>query len=239
MLSFIQKNMLKELLLTQKEQEKTHAIEMVIEQSSPKRDFFLQVLFSILMASFGLMINSAAVIIGSMLLAPVLYPVIGIGMGLVMSDMKLIGRSLMTLAKALVIAIIAAFLIGIFWQNAFELSNSEIVERVSPSLIHAVIAIIAGFAGTYALVRPNLNVNLPAVAISVSLVPPIAVTGLGLSKFDWTTVTGSFGLFLVNALGIIFSAMITFSVLNFYTRRGTAERVIKKADASIKKENGS
>lgn len=229
--------MLEKFLFSEKEQDKTRAIEMIIEQSSPKRDFFLQVLFSILMASFGLMIDSVAVIIGSMLIAPVLYPVIGIGMGFVMSDMKVIGRSVMTLLKATIVAVIAAFLVGLFWQGTFDLTNAQILERVSPSLGHAVIAIIAGLAGTYALVKPDLSVNLPAVAISVSLVPPIAVTGLGLAKFDWPTVTGAFGLFAVNTLGIIFSAMITFSIMNFYTRRGTAERAMKKEARGTEKES--
>ncbi len=229
--------MLKNFLLSQKDLDKNSAIDTLIEQSSPNREFFLQVLFSILMASFGLMTNSVAVIIGSMLIAPVLYPVIGIGMGLIMYDLKLTLRSLTTLGKSLAIAILASFLIGLFWSNSFYLSNSEITERITPSLIHAVIAIIAGLAGTYALVRPNLNVNLPAVAISVSLVPPIAVTGLGISKFDWPTVTGSLGLFLVNALGIIFSSMFMFAIMNFQTKRKTADKAIKKEDASLKKES--
>lgn len=229
--------MFKNFSFFQKDLDKNNAIEVVIEQSSPKREFFLQVLFSILMASFGLITNSAAVIIGSMLIAPVLYPVIGIGMGLVMSDLKLVMRSTATLGKSLLVAILAAFFIGLFWSNSFYLTNSEIAERITPSLIHAVIAIVAGLAGTYALVRPNLNVNLPAVAISVSLVPPIAVTGLGLAKFDWPTVTGSFGLFLVNALGIIFSSMFMFSIMNFHAKRKTADKAIKKEDLNLKKEN--
>jgi len=221
----------------QKDLNKNHAIELVIDQSSPKREFFLQVIFSILMASFGLIINSAAVIIGSMLIAPVLYPVIGIGMGFIMSDLKLIARSAITLGKALFVAVLAAFVIGLFWSNTFALSNTEITQRVSPSLIHFVIAIIAGLAGTYALVRPNLNVNLPAVAISVSLVPPMAVTGLGLAKFDWPTITGAFGLFLINVLGIIFASMLMFSIMNFHAKRHMADKAIKKEDLNIKKES--
>lgn len=228
--------MLSRLFSSQKEIDKQKALETLISQSSPRLDYFLLVLLSILMATFGLILNSAAVIIGSMLIAPVLFPILGMGMGIILSDWKLIGRSFYTLVKSILIAIAFAMLTALFLHTAIDVTGSEILERAYPSLIHAAIAIVAGLAASFALTKPNLSVTLPGVAVSVALVPPLAVTGIGIAKWDWNLVTGSFGMFVVNALGILFASMLVFSVSNFYVKRSAADRAIAKEDRAIIKE---
>lgn len=83
------------------EKEKAQAIEDLIYNASPRQDFFLMVVLSVLMATFGLLLNSPAVIIGSMLVAPILFPILGLSMGIVMVDSQLIGRSIGTLLKSM------------------------------------------------------------------------------------------------------------------------------------------
>ncbi len=72
------------------EEDKAKAIKDLIYNSSPRQDFFLMILLSVLMATFGLLLNSPAVVIGSMLVAPILFPIMGLSMGIVMVDSKLI-----------------------------------------------------------------------------------------------------------------------------------------------------
>jgi len=83
------------------EEDKAKAIEGLIASSSPRQDFFLMVVLSVLMATFGLLLNSPAVIIGSMLVAPILFPIMGLSMGIVMVQKKLIKRSVRTILQSM------------------------------------------------------------------------------------------------------------------------------------------
>lgn len=224
--------MLKELFSSTSE-EKKEAVEKLITHSSPSHEFFLMVVLSVIMAAFGLLIDSPAIVIGAMLVAPVLYPTLSSSMGIVMKNEKLMKRSLVTLLKAALLAIGAAFLVGLFFASRESLLSSEIISRTSPSLIDAAIAVVAGLAASFALVKPRLSETLPGIAISVSLVPPLAVTGLGLALFDGAIIRGSLLLFFVNVFGIIFASVFVFSLMNFYIKRGTAERVIEKEEKEM------
>ena len=216
--------------------EKKDAVEKLIDQSSPSYDFFLMVAFAVLMAAFGLLIDSPAVVIGAMLISPVLYPTMSASMGVVMSNEKLIKRSLVTLLRSMLVMIAAGFIVGLFFASKESLLSGEILSRTSPSLIDAVIAIIAGLAASFALVKPKLSEVLPGIAISVSLVPPLAVTGIGLALLDGAVIKGSLLLFFVNVLGIVFASMFVFSAMNFYVKRGTAERAIEKEEEEEKEK---
>ena len=216
--------------------DKTEAVERLISGSTPSQDFFLMIILSILTATFGLLLNNVAVIIGSMLIAPILYPILSLSLGVIMSDFKLISRSFYTILKSSIFGIGAATLVTLLFSSQFTEVTSEIVARVEPSLAYAIVAVIAGFAGSFALVKPQLNETLPGIAISVALIPPLAVTGIGIANFNWTIISGSLLLFLVNTLGVMFASMITFSLMNFYVKRAQAEETVKKEDEKIEKQ---
>jgi uncharacterized hydrophobic protein (TIGR00271 family) len=210
--------------------EKSNAVKKLIDQSTPNMDFFLMVILSVAMASFGLILDSAAVVIGAMLIAPVLSPILSLAMGIVMFNENLIKRATFTLGKSLLFAVGAAFVIGLFFASKEGVQVPEILSRTSPSLLDAAVAVVAGFAASFALVKPKLSESIPGIAISVSLVPPLAATGLGLATFNLAVAKGAFLLFFINVLGIIFASVFVFSSMNLYTKRGTAERAIKDAE---------
>lgn len=216
--------------------DKSEAVERLIKGSTPSQDFFFMIILSILTATFGLLLNSAAIIIGSMLIAPMLYPILSLSLGIIMSDSKLISRALYTTLKASVFGIGAAFLATLFFNSQLNEVTPEILSRTQPTLPYLIVAIIAGFAGSFALVKPKLSETLPGIAISVALIPPIAVTGIGIAKLSWAVISGSFLLFLVNTTGIIFASLITFSMMNFYVKRGEAHQAAEKEDHKQEKE---
>lgn len=216
--------------------QKDEAVENLIEKSSPRQDFFLMVSLSIAMATLGLLANSVVVIIGSMLIAPMLYPILSIAMGVVMSNRKLITLSCMTLLKSIVLAVLFSALISVFSNTELDQSYLEIYDRSIPSLVHAGIAIIAGIAASFAFVRPQLNESFPGIAIAVSLIPPLAVIGIGIAYLNWTIISGATLIFLINAGGIIFSSMIIFSIMNLHVKRNVAKEAIMKEEKIIKKE---
>ena len=217
------------------ERDKSQAVEELIKDSTPSKDFFIMTILSVLMATLGLLIDSASFVIGSMLIAPILSPVLSMAMGLVMSDSKILSRSFFTVLKAVAYGIAAAAIATMFFSNQSEFS-SEIMSRTEPSLIYAVIAVLAGFAASLSLIKPQLSDKIPGIAISVALIPPLAVTGIGLARFSWTIISGSLMLFLVNIIGILFASMITFSLMNLYVKRNIALNTIKKEEEQIIKE---
>lgn len=217
------------------EKDKSTAVKKLICDSTPDQDFFLMVILSTLMATFGLLIDSAAVIIGSMLIAPILYPILGLSLGVVIADYKLISRSFYTVLKSMAYGIAGAAIVTLLFNSNYE-NTSEILARTEPSMIYAAIAVIAGLAASFALVMPEISPSLPGVAISVALIPPIAVTGIGVARFDWHIISNSFLLFSINAAGIVFASMIIFSLMNLYVKRQVAASAVKKQDEITRKE---
>ncbi len=214
------------------EKDKSHAIENLIRESTPRQDFFLMIVLSILMATFGFLINNSAVIIGSMLIAPMLYPILSLSLGIVIADSKVISRSFYTIVKSMAFGVASSALVTLFFTSDFK-ANTQIISHIQPSLIYGAIAIVAGFAASFALIKPHLSETLPGVAISVAIIPPLALMGIGIAHFNWAIISNSFVLFLLNIVGIIFASMIVFSLMHLYIKRKIAMETIKKETAAV------
>lgn len=220
------------------EKEKQEAVEAIIQHATPRHEFFLMIVLAMSMAVFGVLLNSTIILIGSMLIAPMLYPLLSLGLGIIMPDEKLMARSLATLGKSILFAIGVGFVLGLFFADGKTDSIAVVILIAgnAPSLMYAIVGIIAGFAGAYAMSRSQLNETLPGVAIAVALVPPLAVTGIGLSHFDWSIASNAFILFIVNATGITLSSVIVFSLFGFSQQRKVEQQVVKKEDKAIASE---
>lgn len=219
------------------ENHKASVVRRLIESSTPDFDFFYLSGLAVLMATFGLLEDSAAIVIGSMLIAPMLYPILGVALGLVMSDQGVLGRSLLTLAKSLGLGLGLSVLATIFLGNGTNIETlTQVMDRTEASLLSVMVAIIAGLAVSFALAKPEWNESLPGVAISVALIPPLAVVGIGIAKMDIFVMSGSAVLLLVNIIGIVFSAMVSFSLMNLYEKRSIAESTIKKENERLEEE---
>ncbi len=213
---------------------KTKAIQMLISHSTPCPDYFMMMVLAILMATFGLLVNNIPIVIGSMLITPVLYPVLSLAMGVAISDQKLMARSLFTLTKSVIYAIIAAAVVTLLFKTQFQDVSIDVINsQARPSLIYAAVAIVAGLAASFALSKPELNETLPGVAIAVALFPPLAATGIGIGIWNWDLISGAFLLFLINVLGVLFASMVIFSIMNFYVKRGEIDKTVDKEDKAI------
>jgi uncharacterized hydrophobic protein (TIGR00271 family) len=218
------------------EEEKNKAVEVLVLQSSPRSSFFFMVMMSVIMATLGLLLDSAAIVIGSMLVAPVLYPILSLSMGIIISDKKLMTRSFKTLTQSVLLGLAAAFITQIIFYTQQPEITAEIIKRTEPSLLNVAVAVIAGLAAAFALVEPQINEAIPGVAVSVSLVPPLAVSGIGLAKFNIGMLTSAYLLLAANIIGIMFSSMIVFSLMGFAYKKKKIKAEIKKDEQEIKKE---
>lgn len=219
------------------EKDKSDAVKKLIQESSPRADFFLMVILSVLMATFGLLLNSDSVVIGSMLIAPILFPILSVSLGVTMSDFKLIYRSLYTLLKYVIYGIFASAVVTLFFKADPSVNSSQsLLISLKPSLIYIAIAIVAGIAASFSMVKPRLSEMLPGVAISVALIPPLAATGIGIAHFNWNIISNSFMLLAINFIGVIFASMMVFSLMNLYLKRQVAQLAIAREDKDIKRE---
>jgi len=220
------------------DREKTEAVARLVKASTGDFDFYLFVIFGVLMASLGLVLDSPETVIGSMLIAPALYPLLSLSLAIVLTDSTLMVRSMRTVFISFGLSIVISFVLSLVLGMYFDFALSEqIMARAQPSLLFFLVAFISGFAASFALVYTNLNEMLPGVAISVSLVPPLAVVGLGLGSLNAAVATGAFALFFMNVLGIVLASTIVFSLIDLHSTRKVAESAIRQEERRLEKED--
>ena len=193
--------------------------------------FAVLLFLSTVIATYGVLGDSTATIIGAMIIAPLMIPIMGTAAGLVMGNMGRAGRSFLKVVGGVAGVIFTAWFIGTFLNPTVVsfTSNSAITGRISPSLTDLMIALASGAAGAFAMSRSDVADSLPGVAISISLVPPLCVVGIGLSGGEWGVATGAMLLFLTNFLSILLAgggvlALLGLSAASTKELTGTARR---------------
>ena len=159
-------------------------------------------------ATLGLLSNSAAVIIGAMIVAPLMLPIRSLAFAALAGNIMLFRKSFRAIAVGTLISIALAWLLG--FMVAIPQFGSEVTSRSQPTLIDLGIAIAAGAIAGFAKVEPKISSSLAGTAIAVALMPPVCVVGLGLSKADWILSAGAALLYVTNLLGITLSCMTIF-----------------------------
>jgi len=187
--------------------------QLLRENAASSPAFLTLMVLSTLLASVGLFASSAPVIIGAMILAPLMAPIISLSMALVRQDSSLLTRSIKTLLIGLCLSL--GFAASASFIMPMETITPEIAARLSPSLLDLAVAVISGIAGAYAHARIEAAKSMAGVAIAVALVPPLAVTGIGLGWLDLHVAWGALLLFLTNLAGIVLAAALTFLALGF------------------------
>jgi uncharacterized hydrophobic protein (TIGR00271 family) len=168
---------------------------------------------SVLLALTGLYANSAPVIIGAMILAPLMSPVVSLAMGLARTEPSLIQGSLRTLAIGVAWGLACGIVMA--WIMPLEIPTAEMKARMSPTLLDLLVAVVSGIAGAYAHAKEDIAKGLAGVAIAVALVPPLSVAGIGLGWADWNMAGGALLLLITNLVGIALAGSATFLVLGF------------------------
>ncbi len=173
--------------------------------------FFVLLLLSTLIAALGLVADSVAVIIGAMLLAPLMTPILAVAAALVIADVKALVVSAGILVSGILLAVLvaaAATWVGLGDLTVASALPSEIVGRTAPSLLDLGVAIAAGLAAGYVLTHRRVLSSLPGVAIAVALVPPLATIGITLELGQSDAARGALLLFVTNLVAIVLSAIV-------------------------------
>ena len=199
-------------------------IENIRKAASPGFDYFFFVVLSGAIATLGLINDSPAVIIGAMVVAPLMSPILGVGLGSITGDARLARDSASALIKGALISIILAALLTLsniylpFVPSLAEIPD-EVLSRTQPTPNDLIIALAGGLAAAYALSQPHLSATLPGVAIATALMPPLSVIGIGLALGRWDIAGGAALLFLTNAVTIAFASILVFFLEGFSPRK--------------------
>jgi uncharacterized hydrophobic protein (TIGR00271 family) len=194
-------------------------LEQLEQASSPGFDFFLLIILSCSIATFGLLVNSAAVIIGAMLVAPMMSPILGLSLASVAGEQRMFRHALLALAEGVLLAVGFSTMLSLMSQalpfGILSELPEEVLARTHPSPIDLGIALAGGAAAAYALAQPHLSAALPGVAIATALMPPLCTVGIGLAVRNPSVALGALLLFITNLVAISFAGILVFAVLGF------------------------
>lgn len=179
----------------------------------PTRMYFVMNILSAIIASYGLVTNSAAVVIGAMLVAMMLGPITGVALAVIDNRIPLLRKSLFTVAAGVFIVIFVGFIIGLLHNN--QPLTAEILSRTQPTSMDLMIALAGGTAGAYAMVSPHLSVAVVGVAVATALVPPLAASGILFANGELTLGFGAALLALTNIIAIQFTNAMVLWILGF------------------------
>lgn len=167
-------------------------------------------------ATFGIATDSTAVVIGAMLIAPFMAPILGVSAGLINGRLRAASLSALIVFTGVAGTIVLSWLLSAMIPNLEAvIANSEVTSRTAPSLLDLAIAIAAGAAGAYGVSRIEVSDALPGVAVSIALVPPLAVVGITLYAGDYSQASGALLLFLTNLFSIVLMAGLVFLLVGY------------------------
>jgi uncharacterized hydrophobic protein (TIGR00271 family) len=208
---------------------KKGVIDLLITQSETNVSYFFLLSIATIITTLGLTLNSVATVVGGMLIAPLLTPMLALGLGITTGSPKSISRSLVGIISSISIVLFWAFIVSLLIHSDGYLTD-QILMRGEYSHLYLIIAILSGLAATYTWMQPMLASALPGVAVAVSLLPPLCVSGIAMAQTNKDLLLNSLQIFGSNVVGIIAAATLLFFIFKFSKFKKFEEEKIAKID---------
>lgn len=178
------------------------------------------VIISAHIATLGLIVNSPAVIIGAMIISPLMGPIMAGGLSFAVSDRYLGIKAFKSISLGIILSVL--FSATVTFISPLKENTTEILVRTSPNIMDLFIALFSGLAGAFAVTFKKISGSIVGVAISVALMPPLCVTGIGISTGQTSVALGGFFLFLTNLTAIFIAAAVFFLIFGFFIQDGNS-----------------
>jgi uncharacterized hydrophobic protein (TIGR00271 family) len=196
--------------------------------------FFCLLILAASIATFGLLGNSLESIVGAMIVAPLMLPIMGLAFSVSIGDRQAVFSSLLVSLGGIITAIAVGYILTIPMASLFHPESiGQIMNRTSPRLMDLLAALVTGLAGAFALSRKDVSDTLPGVAIAISLVPPLANVGILLALGRPDLATGSLLLFVTNYFAILLTGSLVFGLIGFSEAALTERSVSSKRKAIV------
>lgn len=199
------------------DEKRAKIVESIHEEAFMDVGFLSQLIISAVIATCGLLTNNNAVIIGAMIIAPLTWPIINVGMAVAKGNMNRFIHSFGILFLSVALSLVTVLIVSIFIP--FQNVTPEILSRVSPTFTDLIIALAAGVIAALATVSEKVSNSIAGVAVAASLLPPLCVIGIGFIMRDYDITYGSTLLFTANLLAMMLVSSFVFSILGFHPRR--------------------
>lgn len=227
------------IIVSPRESEKSIAIKSIIAGSSPNREYYILVALSVMLATLAILMRNDTVLIGSMLVAPLLYPLLAIALGAATIDRDLTIRSTMIVLQSLMLSVSTAATTTLVFNLFIDAVEQEyiveyIVTTFTPSYMQVAVGVVAGLAASFALTKESLANAIPGAAIAVALIPPLAATGVSIAYFNLPLVLNSTILFSSNIVGIVVASSFFFMSMNFSSQNSNIDRSLKEEERDLK-----
>lgn len=201
--------------------QKKYLFDSVFSQTQLSRHYIVQLVFSTIITTLGLVTGNIVVVIGAMLISPLFWPVLGMALGIITSRKHILKDATISFAASLVIVLFFSSLVTIIVP--FNEISPTIISSVNPTIIDLFIALAVSTIGIFALYYPTISATTAGVAISISLLPPLSIAGIGIALKSTTLIGKSILLFGTNAGAIIFMGVIVLYLLNIRPRKAEEE----------------
>lgn len=210
--------------LSTTDKERKEVIEKLVHQGTLHSGYYLLLLLATLVVVPGLFINNVSILIGGMIIAPLLIPILSFSLSLVALNKVGVLRAIGVLLRSILLVIGTAAAMTYIFEYLYDyVPNIQLL--VQPE-IYLFIAFCSGVAGSFAWVKEDLSSAIAGVASAVALLPPLCQVGIGLVLKEYEYAYKSLLIFSVNFLGISLAAMLVFFVLGFFTTARLQEKII-------------
>ncbi|MBN1162612.1 DUF389 domain-containing protein [Patescibacteria group bacterium] len=208
------------------ENQRKQVVSNLVTESKTTGGYYFLLGISAIIASLGLLTNNSTAILGAMLITPLLTPILALGLGVTTLSGEAIFRSSIGIINSIATIVFISFIIGLS-TSSDHYRTPEVLLKGSYSVAYLVIAFFSGLGATYAWIEHKISSALTGVAVAVSLLPPLSVTGISIAQADYILFIGSLRVFSANFVGIVMASTLMFTIFNFTKLKGFEERKIK------------
>jgi uncharacterized hydrophobic protein (TIGR00271 family) len=199
--------------------------------ASPTREYYILTILSTVIATAGLIMGSTAVVIGAMIVAPLMTPILALSLGVVWGDLRLMRNAFISIMFGSLLAVfISAFMAFLLPEVAY---TNEILSRARPGFYDIVVGVASGLVGAYGFANSKVSSSLVGIAIAVALLPPLCTIGIGLGFLDVQVALGALVLFIINLTTISLAGALVFWILQIHPFDADKEEVKRRAISQI------
>lgn len=210
-----------------KEKQDLNVYQMLSDGARPTIEYYILTVLSCVIATTGLLQGSTATIIGAMIVAPLMTPILAFSLGVIWGDILLVRTALFSLLKGMLLAVFISATIAYYIPMAGY--SSEILARTQPTLFDIIVALASGIVGAYGNANKKISNTLVGIAIAVALMPPLCTVGIGLGTANMEVAGGAFLLFLINLVSISLAGAVVFWGMKIHPALADQEQIKKRA----------
>ena len=215
-----------ESILFASHSERKEAISELIGSTTFDKGYYLLLALAVLIVTPGLLLDNAAVIIGGMVIAPLLSPILLFALSLTTGSMK--GLYHATIVLLLSVIIILAVSSGLTWIMLYTTDEVHLITKQPEPALYAFIAFFSGVTAAFAWVKKDIAPTIAGIAIAVSLLPPLAASGVGIAVQNLPYTAAGAMIFGINVIGIICGAIGIFFIFGFFRESKDMDNALRE-----------